>query len=167
MTFRHLTRLVAPTAMLLLVAACTQGDAMASDDFSRELETASGETGLLPASGGTAVVSAIEQTAPRGTASRPVASRGDARVSRETPAPAAVAKPDAAESVPAASAEPVGAVEQPSPEPAQSPAAGTARDAGRAVPKPLPIPAPNGRRRGSGVWTTGDVIRNAPFPINP
>ena len=168
MTHRYFKRMVAPAAILIAAAACTSGDAMANDDFARELETSSGESGLLPASSGTSVVSAIEQTAPHGNAAaRPVARRGDARVNREAPALAPIAKPDAAESAPAANAEAVVVVERPSPEPAQLPAAGTARDAGASAPLPLPKQQPNGRRRGGGVWTTGDVIRNAPFPINP
>ena len=164
-------RLAALAAFCLAAAACAQGDAMASDDLSRELESAAGETGLLPAGGGTNVVSAIEQTAPRGDQVRPVASRsGEARARRATtPAVQIVAEPDAAESAPIVSGEPAATVEAASPEPSASPATGTAREAGAGSPSPLPIPVPNGRRRGGsgGVWTTEDVIRNAPFPIKP
>ncbi len=170
MTDRYLVRSMATMMLLLGAAACAQGDAMASDDFARELETSSGETGLLPLAGGTNVVSAVEQTAPRGNQARPVANRsGETRASRSTPAVETVAEPDAIESAPVESSEPAATAEALSPEPSASPATGTARDADVGSPSPLPIPSPNGRRRGGsgGVWTTEDVIRNAPFPIKP
>ena len=35
------------------------------------------------------------------------------------------------------------------------------------TPDHFPAPRPTPTRRNGGYWSTGDVIRNAPFPINP
>ena len=50
------------------------------------------------------------------------------------------------------------------PAPAEEPAPTVTR--APVLTTPIPSPSPRGRQRG-GTWTMGDVIRNAPFPINP
>ena len=135
------------------LAACSRSGS-APVDLGSELEIATGDTsGLLPNRGGTQVVSAIERT----PGSVPAAS---APVKRPTPAPRATpqrVKAPVVNKAPAPEAEAVVVAPAPSPEPA--PAATPA-------PTPTPTPTPTPRRRG-GYSNMGDIIRNAPFPINP
>jgi hypothetical protein len=135
------------------LAACSRSGS-APVDLGSELEVATGDTsGLLPNRGGTQYVSAIERT----PGSVPAAS---APVKRPTPTPRATPQPVKAPVVnkaPAPEAQAVVVAPVPAPEPA--PAATPA-------PTPTPTPTPTPRRRG-GYSTMGDIIRNAPFPINP
>lgn len=148
------------------LAACGRPSPM-SDDLKQDLEQASAAgVQFAPRSNRSAVVSAIElgesakssdlpKTSPVPRA--PVRAKAPARTHRRpTVAHVAVAP---------ARRQPTPVAQAPAPEPViEAPA-----------PAPMPIPAPSrvpsGRSsrggRGGGWSTVGDVIRNAPFPINP
>jgi len=147
--------MLAGVVAALSLAACSRSGS-APVDLGSELEVATGDTsGLLPNRGGTQFVSAIERT----PGSVPAAS---APVKRPTPAPRATPQPVKApvvDKAPAPEAEAVVVAPAPAPEPA--PAATPAP-----APTPTPTPTPTPRRRG-GYSNMGDIIRNAPFPINP
>jgi hypothetical protein len=160
------------TAVLTLagVAACGQKAQQPSEDLRRDLEQV-GSSGieLAPNGTGTQVISAIEQ-GPAGTVKTATPQI------RATPAPSSprVKAPSApTPSVVAEAPQPlpeVKAVEQPVPQPvvAQQPVAAEPVDRAPAAQRPAPIPLPSTQRAPKGGWkTTGDVIRNAPFPINP
>ena len=160
------------TAVLTLagVAACGQKAQRPSEDLRRDLEQV-GSSGiqLAPNGAGTQVISSIEQ-GPAGTL------KTAAPQTRATPTPSAprVKAPSAPAPVAVAEApqpQPeVKAVEQPVPQPTvvEQPAAAEPVDRAPAAQRPAPIPIPSTQRAPRGGWkTTGDVIRNAPFPINP
>jgi len=129
------------------LAACSRSGS-APVDLGSELEVATGDAnGLLPNRGGTEFVSAIERT----PGSVPAAS---APVKRPTPTPRATPQPVKTPVVHKAPA-PEAVVVAPAPAPEPAPAA-----------TPTPTPTPTPRRRG-GYSNMGDIIRNAPFPINP
>ena len=149
---RH-TRLTASLAALFL-AACAPGaaDEPLADDLQRDLDMARGTAvELAPRSGGQQVVSAIEST-PAAAKPRPVAKAPTRTPTPTPPQPAPV--PVVAE------VEPEPEVEAPAPEPV------------RATPAPVgagrPTPVPSQRKAPPGGWKSpSEVIRNAPFPINP
>jgi hypothetical protein len=145
--------MVAGLVATLSLAACGRSK-QAQTDLAGELDAATGDTsGLLPNRGGTEFVSAIERT----PGSVPAAS---APVKRPTPSPRATPQPvktPVVNKAPVPEAEAVVVAPAPAPEPA--PAATPA-------PTPTPTPTPTPRRRG-GYSNMGDIIRNAPFPINP
>jgi hypothetical protein len=161
---RNSLRLSVGAATLAVLAACGSSDQPAlSDDLKHDLAKAgAGDVQLAGANASRVdVVSAAERTmgnvpapkAPNVTRA-PSANRGTRAVvhsaRRVAPAPAE-AKPQAAEIAPA--------------------------EAPRAEPAPEPVPASVGRpsaplpstqREPRGGWKSpGQVIRNAPFPINP
>jgi hypothetical protein len=136
------------------LAACSRSGS-APIDLGSELDAATGDTsGLLPNRGGLQYVSAIERT----PGAVPAAA---APVKRPTPTPRARPEPVKAPvtKAPAPVAEEV--VVAPAPAPTPAPAA---QPAPTAAPTPTPTPTPH--RRG-GYSNMGDIIRNAPFPINP
>jgi outer membrane biosynthesis protein TonB len=141
--------MVAGVVAAVGLAACGRGD-IAPVDLGHELDVATGDTsGLLPNRGGTQFVSAIERT----PGSKPAVS---APVKRPTPTPKAEKQPVEAPvkvKEPQAEAEAVAVVPAPAP-------------AATAAPTPTPTPTPTPRRKG-GYATMGDIMRNAPFPINP
>jgi hypothetical protein len=77
---------------------------------------------------------------------------------RVAPAPRAVA---AVEAAPAPELRPQAAEVAAAPEPSPTP------EPVVAAPSRRPMPAPEPARRRGGWSSTADVIRNAPFPINP
>jgi hypothetical protein len=132
-------------AALAGLAACGGGNAtQATGDLQRDLQLASSQQALelLPNAPRTAVVSAIEQT---GTA-EPAPAPTKTRTPVVRPKPRRVAPQ--ARVVRAPSPAPGRQVERPSPRPTF--------DAN------VISPAPPG-----GYKTMGEIIRNAPFPINP
>ena len=142
------TRMVAGSAAATIAAgglAACRGGSSGSADLGRELDAATGDSmGLAPNRGGTQFVSAIEQTpgavrTPNAPVRRAAAVAQPVQPPVPTTAPAQVAKA------------PVVA-------PAPVPAAPT--------PAPTPTPTPTPRRPG-GYSTMGDIMRKAPFPINP
>ena len=155
-------RLAAGLVAIFAAAAC-QSKNSSDDALARELDSASGASaGLLPMGGGTDVVSAIER-AP--TAKKnPVSAQPKSaqRTTQKAPAPTATV-----------------AQQAPDPEPAPAPVqtAGTTTPAstpssGVILPRPesgnhYPSPAHHPQPRRGGYPSTGDIIRNAPFPINP
>ena len=150
------TRLVvAGMVAALSLAACSRSGS-APVDLGSELDAATGDTsGLLPNRGGLEYVSAIERT----PGSVPAAA---APVKRPTPAPRATPQPVRKPVVDKAPApEPDAVVIAPAPAPQPAPAATPAP-----APRPTPTPTPTPTRRG-GYSNMGDIIRNAPFPINP
>ena len=143
--------MVAGVVAAVSLAACSRSGSVPVD-LGTELEIATGDTsGFLPNRGGTQFVSAIERT----PGAVPAAS---APVKRPTPTPRATPKAVKAPVVnkaPVPAAEAVVVAPAPSPEPAPA-----------ATPAPTPTPTPTPHRRG-GYSNMGDIIRNAPFPINP
>ena len=142
------TRLLIPTLALLGAAACGTSSPSVSDDLHRDLELARSQgLELAPRGAGQSTVSAVELL-PRGAKTPTVsAARTPARTHAVAPKPAtpAVAEAPHAEEAPAPVA--------PTPDPVrpQAPSA-----------KPAMNPAPPG-----GYKSMGELIRKAPFPINP
>ncbi len=161
---RHSIRLTLAAAAMVALAACSRGaeQPTLSEDLKQDLAKAGGSDVMLAGAPTkrTEVVSAAERVegavaAPKAPAvSRaPSAARGHRAampsVRHETPA-AAQPSPVAAEPAPAEVR-----TEPPAPEP--TPAQGRPR-----------APQPSTQREPPGGWRSpGEVIRNAPFPINP
>jgi hypothetical protein len=157
------------TALMTLagLAACGQQAQKPSEELRRDLEqVGSSDMQLAPKGAGTQVISAIEQ-GPAGTRTP------------STPQPRATAKP-VAERMQAPTPAPMPVVEAPHPQPevkvvqqsapqpvvAEQPV--SAEPSAPATRRPAPMPVPSTQRAPRGGWkTTGDIIRNAPFPINP
>jgi hypothetical protein len=139
-------RLTLGLAALAGLAACGGGGntTQASGDLQRDLQLAGSQPSLelLPNASRTAVVSAIEQT---GTA-EPAPSPTKVRAPVARPAPRRVAPQATVARAP--SPAPQRQIERPSPRPTF--------DAN------VISPAPPG-----GYKTMGEIMRNAPFPINP
>ena len=155
-------RLAAGVFAIFAAAAC-QSKTSSDDALARELDSASGaNSGLLPMSGGTNVVSAIEQS-PTAKKNPVVAQpRSSERTTQKAPEPNA----SIATNTPDPEPQPVVTDAAPAPQPAATPAPTTTRslpESGNHYPSPARHPQP---RRGS-YPSTGDIIRNAPFPINP
>lgn len=176
-TARSSLRAVA-LAAAVLVAACGGRSTSTDDALKRDLDAASGDgLALAPRGSQTQVVSAVEL--------------GEGRADRTgTPAPAAAGAPAphrlVARAVAPRVVERVRVIERvverrPAPEPEVAVAPAPEPAAAPAPPEPVPVAAPSpGARhlpepvdapaRGRGgrrPWDMGDVIRNAPFPINP
>jgi hypothetical protein len=149
---------LAAVAVVAVLAAC---GAEQSDELAVELESAAGaESQLLPRSEGIQFVSELEQNAPK--VERAVAApKPEARVSRAAPAePKAQAEEAPPAPVPAEAVSQV-QIEQPAPTPTVKPSVESA-------PRGVAIPQGETRRPPPGGWKTpSEVIRNAPFPINP
>lgn len=131
-------RVSVASVSLLLLAACSRAPEMDAD-LKRDLEAASaGSIELAPSGAKTTVVSAIESKQPLRPKVTPV---------RQTKTPAKTPKP-----------------EMPQVSQTGTPAAAVSTEP--AAQRPLPAssvqPAPPG-----GYKTMGQVIRQAPFPINP
>ena len=142
--------LSALVVVLATLAACGRSST-SNDSLKRDLDLA-GSTSLelAPRSAGTNVVSAIEETPGA------VRAKSAAKVRSPSNAPAAP-KPVRRASVAAATQQPR---EQ------ASASQETAASSLPATPAPTPTPVPTPQRRG-GYKSIGDVIKNAPFPINP
>jgi hypothetical protein len=141
---------------LLGAAACGTSSPSVSDDLHRDLELARGQgLELAPRGGGQSTVSAAELL-PRGT---------------KTPTASAARTPAKTHAVAPKSATPAVA-EAPEPATVEMPAPAKVEDPGPATPapvrpqpasaKPAMNPAPPGGYKGMG-----ELIRKAPFPINP
>jgi hypothetical protein len=158
---------VAAGVFAMFAAAACQSKKSSDDALARELDSASGaSSGVLPMSGGTDVVSAIERS-PTAKKNPVVAQPKSAQHSTaKAPEPTTTV----AEQAPQPDPQPVPVATTPSPvqtasAPSQSPAANT-------IPRPesgnhYPSPAHHPQPRRGGYPSTGDIIRNAPFPINP
>jgi hypothetical protein len=153
------------TALMTLagLAACGQQAQKPSEDLRRDLEqVGSSDMQLVPNGAGTQVISAIEQ-GPAGTR-KPATPQPRATVS-----PVALRTPTPTPVVEAPQPQPeVKVVELPAPQPqvAEQPVA--VEPSAPATRRPAPMPVPSTQRAPRGGWkTTGDIIRNAPFPINP
>ena len=145
---RRRVRLWIPGLALAGAAACSGSGSSVSEDLRRDLELARGQgLELAPRGGDQSTVSAAELL-PRGVKTPTVsAARTPAKTRAVAPKPAtpAVAEAPHSEEAPAPVA--------PTPDPArpQAPSA-----------KPAMNPAPPG-----GYKSMGELIRKAPFPINP
>lgn len=154
-TFSRLTAVAA----VAVLAAC--GGSSPSDELAVELESAAGaESQLLPRAEGIEFVSELEQNAPKVQRAVP-SPKAEARVARAAPAePKAQAEEAPPAPVPAAAVAQV-QIEQPAPAP-------TAKPTVESAPRGVAIPQGETRRAPPGGWKTpSEVIRNAPFPINP
>lgn len=153
----HALSLIAFAAAL---AACGRdaGDTALASDLQRDLEQARATSvELAPRAGGMQVVSAIERVPPR-TTPAPV-ERAPRRTPTPRPRPTPATAPVQADAEVRGDAE----AEVMAPAPVETPK----RDEPIvSSPRPRDVPAATPRPRGR-IWTTGDVIRNAPFPINP
>jgi hypothetical protein len=161
---RHSIRLTIGAAALTVLAACSRPSEQPalSDDLKQDLARAGGsEVQLAGApSGRTDVVSAVERTDGAVAAPKaPTVSRAPSAIHGRT----AVVR--SARHVTPAAAQPAPRAEEPAPaevrreEPAPEPAPSQARPQ---------APLPSTQREPPGGWRTpGQVIRNAPFPINP
>ena len=152
-------RLTVTIASLALLGACANGNAaeqQLADDLQRDLDMAGGTAvELAPKSGGQQVVSAIEST-PNAERPRPVQ-----KAPRRTPEPT---PPQPAAAPVVAEAEPEPEVETPTAQPAPVEAKPVEAPVGAG----RPTPAPTRQKAPPGGWKTpSEVIRNAPFPINP
>jgi hypothetical protein len=161
---RSLIRLTISATALVVLAACSRSSEppALSDDLKQDLAKAGGSSVQLAGatSGHVDVVSAVERT--DGAVAAP-------RSPRASRAPSAFHGTRAAvrsvHHVTPAAAQPTPRAEQPAPV-----------EARREAPAPEPVPAqgrpqaplPSTQREPPGGWKTpGQVIRNAPFPINP
>jgi hypothetical protein len=157
-------RSLAPVAAVLLaaVAACSGGTdrPTVSADLEQDLARAGGANVELAGSGakGVDVVSAAERVESPAPARTPTVAR-TATATRARKAPArSPRRAQPAADRPAPSSPAPAPVSEPRPQPRTEPAPQTRPEA--------PIPAP--QREPPGGWRTpGEVIRNAPFPINP
>ena len=149
-----LVALVAAVLVALAVPSRPAAATQLSGDLSRDLDLASAAgVSLAPSGTGTQVVSAVEL--------------GAAPERAPAAAPKAAASPRKARPQPRAEPAPVEEVEE---APVEAPApAEVAPAPAPAVDAPLPRPMPNQRREPPpGGWKTpSEIIRNAPFPINP
>lgn len=145
----------------------------ASAELERRMALRSDSTALdlaLRSRDRTQFVSAIERNdaapepAPRPSTRAPVR-----RQVRASPAvirsPARVTAPVATEVATAESAPAASPQAEAAPAPVDAPA--EAAPVPSRTPDHFPAPRPTPTRRSGGYWSTGDVIRNAPFPINP
>ena len=150
------SRLTAVAGVVVLVAC---GGSSPSDDLAVELESAAGAgSQLLPRSEGIEFVSELEQSVPKVQRAVP-SQKPDARVARAAPA-GPREEVDEAAPAPAAAAAQV-QMEQPAP-------AVTVGPTVESAPRGVAIPRGETRRAPPGGWKTpSEVIRNAPFPINP
>ena len=150
---------------LAAVAACSPAPAAEDASLQRDLDLAKGASmELAPqAASETQIVSAIERAPeaivrPTTSERRPLPRRAP-NAPRQEPVP-----------TPSPEADVVAVAEEPSPEVAPTPAPTPSAPAPAAdvvpTPRPTPPPAATPSRRG-GYKSVGEVIRNAPFPINP
>jgi hypothetical protein len=152
-------RVPAAVALLALVTACGTSDRGLSDDLQRDLgEVRASSVELAPRASDVRQVVSAEEQLPAG------------RVARATASPAArsgtASKPRARATPVVAAAEPAVAPvpRETSVDVAQSPRTlDTAPVA--SAPRPRPVEPASGRR--GGYKTVGEIIRDAPFPINP
>lgn len=150
----------AAIVVTLAAAACSK-PATPDSGLSRDLQLAgSADLALSPNNGRTEVVSAVERAPEAKPAPRPASPTPQA-VRRPQHHPAAVASP-----VPAAPA-PVAVAAVPAASPPPVPEPNPAVNQYPASPRPTPVQQPRQHAPPGGWRTIGDVIRNAPFPINP
>ena len=153
--------MVAALAGTLAAAACGGKAGNQASGLEQDLQRANSSLELLPSRSGTGVVSAIEEipsAKPQKAPTRSVTQRG----TKPQPAP----QPTKRQVAQAPAPEPEPEIEQPTQQQSTQP---TPRTREPAVPAPRPAttgrgaqPAPPG-----GYKTVGEIIRNAPFPINP
>jgi hypothetical protein len=136
----------------LAVAACGRSST-GNDAMKRDLELA-GSTGLelAPRSSGTQVVSSIEET----PSAVPAKSTAHVRAPAKAPT----------KRTPVHQAAKVAQTPEQAVEETPAPAQPAPQEVIPATPAPTPNPVPTPQRRG-GYKSIGEVIRNAPFPINP
>ena len=174
-------RYTAGLLTLVGLAACGRQPATVSEDMQRDLDLAgTSAVELAPRAAQTQVVSAIElgkaaeapkPEAPQAAPVRQTPRAPKAQVARHAPAAPAATQQVASAPEPKAEPEPRPVAEAPSPvaeAPAPAPEPTVERAPAQIPTTPVPSPS-RGRSRGrsGGWWSTGDVIRNAPFPINP
>lgn len=171
------SRSIAGLVALCALAACGR-PATVSDELQQDLQQAStAAVELAPRAPQTQVVSAIElgqSEAPKVAAPEPTPAR---KAPQRAKAPAQTRRTPvrqvAVERAPEPELQPVAeapAVVAEAPAPQEEPAPITVSAPVPAPPSRAPAPSRVPARRGSGNggwWSTGDVIRNAPFPINP
>ena len=154
-------RLTVVLASVLALGACSSSspDQPLADDLQRDLAmTAGTAVELAPKAGGQQVVSAIE-SAP--AAPQP---RTAQKAPQHTPTPA----PEVAPAPVLADVTPEPEVEAPAPAPAPTPAPAAEKAPAPAIGGGRPTAVPSQRKAPPGGWKTpGEIIRNAPFPINP
>jgi translation initiation factor IF-2 len=159
---RHF-RLTFTLATALVLGACSSStpEQPLADDLQRDLAmTAGTAVELAPKAGGQQVVSALESTP---AVPQPRTSQKAPRRS-PTPAPQAAPAPVLADVTPEPEVEAPAPMVAPTPAPEAEkiPAPAPAVGGGR------PTAVPSQRKAPAGGWKSpSDIIRNAPFPINP
>lgn len=136
------SKLLVLTAALALGGCQSRSDAPLTDDVQRDLQAASAASiELAPSGSGTSVVSAVEQGRSARSATRAPRTQRIAAPAETSPTPTIAEAPDAV-----------------------SEAAVTA---GAPAPRPTPVQPAQAQRRNGRYKTTAEIIRDAPFPINP
>ena len=161
---RHPIRLTAAALAVATLVACSHSSdqPQLSDDLKQDLATAGGGDVQLPRASGARldVVSAAERT--NGAVAKPKAPVTTRATSptRTTRAAASSARPETPAATPSAPSAPKAA-------PAEAHGTEPAPEAVPAQGRPT-VPRPSTQKEPPGGWKTpGQVIRNAPFPINP
>ncbi|MDB4914416.1 MAG: hypothetical protein JWM95_2060 [Gemmatimonadetes bacterium] len=162
---RNFIRLSVSTLALASLAACSRSSdtPTISADLKQDLAAVGGGDVQLASATSKRldIVSASERTnAPVATPKAPATVKAP-QAAKGHQAPVTVPKHEAPAPQQAATAEDVAPVEAPQPEPAIVPSAGRPQ-------APSQLPGQHTSREPRGGWkSTGDIIRNAPFPINP
>ena len=163
----QLARRALAATLILAAAACGGGTPSVDDDLQRDLQEAQAAgLELAPrASGAVTVVSAEEQVRPTAAPApaRPTPRRRTKPVTVSPPVPSVAADEGPVADV---KGEVVAEVEEVPEIAGASPVVRPEAGGGLPAPRPRALPLPTPGRRG-GYKTTAEVIRDAPFPINP
>lgn len=136
------SKLLVLSAALALGACQSRAEAPLAEDVQRDLQAASAvSVELAPNGSGTGVVSAVEQGRSPQSATRAPRAQRIAAPTDASPAPTIAEAPDATGEATAT---------------ADAPA-----------PRPTPVQPVQAQRRNGRYKTTAEIIRDAPFPINP
>jgi hypothetical protein len=152
-------RLSALAALFALVAACDSSDRGLSEDLQRDLgEVRASSVELAPRVSDVREVVSAEEQFPSARVARAATPVTRPRPATQPTVREAAAPPAAERSTEVAQA--------PEPQPPAAQSAGGADTASVAsTPRPRPTAPASGRR--GGYKTVGEIIRDAPFPINP
>ena len=153
-------QLALATAVAGVVGAAACSKPGTDSELEQDLKQANSSLEMAPQGGGTAVISAIEETPSATPAAAPKRAPAPKRATpRATPAPQRAARPVTPAPQPTRVAEkPVDTAPQPAPaaEPVTTPT----------VRPTAPSPRPIGQRPGT-YKSEGEVLRNLPIPVNP
>jgi len=153
--------LAATMAGVMATAACNKPGATDSE-LEQDLKQANSSLEMAPQGGGTAVISAIEETPTAKPAASPQRARAPQRATpHATPAPQPTRVAEKPIEMPP---EPTRVAQRPSETPAPAPAAEPVTTP--TVRPTAPSPRPIGERPGT-YKSEAEVLRNLPIPVNP